>query len=52
MVLVTVQGDAQLAELPSREQNLAFDLDAYRLLQKHLCAPAWVRKTHLDLIHW
>jgi DNA polymerase-3 subunit epsilon len=50
-LLATVQDEEQLAELPLREQNLAFDLDTYRLLQKHLRAPAWVRKTHLELIH-
>ncbi len=49
-LLGTVQDEGELAGLSSRERNVAFDLDTYRLLLKHLRAPAWVRKTHMQVI--
>ena len=49
--LATVQGDAELAEALSTRSDassaLAFDLDTYRLLLKHLAAP---RKAGLELV--
>ncbi len=49
-LLATLHDESQLADLPSHTRNTAFDLDTYRLLLKHLRAPAWVRKTHLELM--
>jgi DNA polymerase III subunit epsilon len=49
-LLATVQDETQWEELAHSQTQLAFDLDTYRLLLKHLRAPAWVRKTHLELI--
>ena len=49
-LLATVQDEAQWAEMVQTDTQLAFDLDTYRLLLKHLRAPTWVRKTHLELI--
>jgi DNA polymerase-3 subunit epsilon len=37
--LATVQNEAELAEVVSSSTRLAFDLDTYRLLVKHLAAP-------------
>jgi hypothetical protein len=34
-----VQNDAELEDLMSSNKPLAFDLDTYRLLLKHLAAP-------------
>jgi DNA polymerase III subunit epsilon len=48
--LATVHDEADLQEALSSSSTLAFDLDTYRLLVKHLSAPAWVRKTQLDLM--
>lgn len=50
-LLATVQDEAQWEELAHSPTQLAFDLDTYRLLLKHLRAPAWVRKTSLELLH-
>ena len=49
-LLATVHDEGQLADLPPISQSLAFDLDTYRLLLKHLRAPAWTRKTRLEVI--
>jgi DNA polymerase III subunit epsilon len=48
--LATVHDAADLDEALTNSTALAFDLDTYRLLVKHLNAPAWVRKTQLELI--
>lgn len=48
--LGTARSDADWAEFDPPKQALAFDLDTYRLLQRHLAAPAWTRKTPLQLI--
>jgi DNA polymerase-3 subunit epsilon len=44
--LATVQNDAELEDVVSSSSPLAFDLDTYRLLLKHLTAP---HKTGLEL---
>jgi DNA polymerase III subunit epsilon len=48
--LATVSDEDELQEALNQHQALAFDLDTYRLLLKHLSAPTWVRKTSLALI--
>lgn len=48
--LATVHDDSALHDALTSSTTLAFDLDTYRLLIKHLSAPAWVRKTALELI--
>jgi DNA polymerase III subunit epsilon len=48
--LATVHDEAELEDAVSSSSALAFDLDTYRLLVKHLSAPAWVRKTQLEII--
>jgi DNA polymerase III subunit epsilon len=48
--LATVHNDDDLQDALHVRQKLAFDLDTYRLLTKHMNAPAWVRKTQLELI--
>jgi DNA polymerase III subunit epsilon len=48
--LATVHDAADLEDALTTNAALAFDLDTYRLLVKHLNAPAWVRKTQLELI--
>jgi DNA polymerase III subunit epsilon len=48
--LATVSDEDRLQEAVNRDEPLAFDLDTYRLLLKHMSAPAWVRKTALELI--
>ncbi len=48
--LATVSDEAALEETVSRHEALAFDLDTYRLLLKHMSAPAWTRKTGLELV--
>jgi DNA polymerase III subunit epsilon len=50
--LATVHNDADLADALETSRTLAFDLDTYRLLVKHLAAPAWVRTTALELVHF
>jgi hypothetical protein len=46
-----VHNEADLADALDARRTLAFDLDTYRLLIKHLNAPAWVRTTALELVH-
>jgi DNA polymerase III subunit epsilon len=48
--LATVSDEAELQDAVSSREALAFDLDTYRLLIKHMSAPDWVRKTALELI--
>ncbi len=48
--LATVSDEAALQEVVSSHEALAFDLDTYRLLLKHMNTPAWTRKTSLELI--
>ncbi len=48
--LATVHNDDELHDALHTRANLAFDIDTYRLLTKHLHAPAWVRTTQLELI--
>lgn len=48
--LGTVRDEAEWAELGAAASALTFDLDTYRLLQRHLRAPAWTRKTALQMI--
>ena len=47
--LATVQGEAELEEALASNIALAFDLDTYRLLLKHLTAP---HKAGLTLLTW
>ncbi len=49
-LLATVQDEAALQEMAISKEPLAFDLDTYRLLLKHLNAPAWTRKTALEML--
>ncbi len=49
-LLGTVQDEAALQEMAISKEPLAFDLDTYRLLLKHLNAPAWTRKTALEML--
>jgi DNA polymerase III subunit epsilon len=48
--LATVHDETDLEEAVLSHDPLAFDLDTYRLLVKHLAAPAWVHKTALNII--
>jgi DNA polymerase III subunit epsilon len=48
--LATVSDEDAMQDAVNQHEALAFDLDTYRLLLKHLSAPAWVRKTSLELI--
>jgi DNA polymerase III subunit epsilon len=48
--LATVHDEAALEDAVTSSATLAFDLDTYRLLVKHLSAPTWVRKTQLEII--
>jgi hypothetical protein len=45
-----VHDDDELQDALQTQQTLAFDLDTYRLLARHLDVPAWVHKTQLQLI--
>jgi DNA polymerase-3 subunit epsilon len=47
--LATVQDDGELAEALGSRSTLAFDLDTYRLLLKHIAAPG---KDKFELIDW
>jgi len=47
--LATVHDDAELAEALASRSTLAFDLDTYRLLLKHIAAPG---KGKFELIDW
>ena len=47
--LATVHDDAELAEAMDSRSTLAFDLDTYRLLLKHIAAPG---KGKFELIDW
>jgi DNA polymerase III subunit epsilon len=48
--LATVHNTEDLQDALVSNEALAFDLDTYRLLVKHLAAPGWVHKTPLEIV--